>query len=245
MTSYGSPSPYDRGEDVNILPIALQHLTPNYISILGIGAVAAAVMSSMDSCLLSSASLFTNNIYKTLIRKQASDRELQWVIKISVTVAGVVGMGLAFLGNNVLTFWLLGTDVMYTLILPQLVCVLFFPVSNGYGALGGYILGVMLRLLSGEPLLHFPPAIHFPGCRLIDGVYVQHFPCRTLAMLVSLCANILISYVTSLLFEKGLLPKRWDILQVRTHSAPRGAVEKSNADNNQPAASDQLLDTTC
>ncbi|KAJ8337325.1 hypothetical protein SKAU_G00385450 [Synaphobranchus kaupii] len=127
MTNYGSPSPYHRGEAGKILPIALQHLTPNYISIIGIGAIAAAVMSSMDSCLLSCASLFTNNIYKTLIRKHASDRELQWVIKISVTVAGLVGMGLAFLGNNVLAFWVVGTDVMYSMVLPQLVCVLFFP----------------------------------------------------------------------------------------------------------------------
>ncbi|KAJ8337333.1 hypothetical protein SKAU_G00385530 [Synaphobranchus kaupii] len=240
MTSYSSPSPYDRGEAGKILPIALQHLTPNYIAIIGIGAVAAAVMSSMDSCLLGSASLFTNNIYKTLIRKQASDRELQWVIKISVTVVGLVGMGLAFLGNNALTFWMLGTDVMYCVMLPQLVCVLFFPVSNIYGAVGGYIAAVVLRLLSGEPLLHLPPAIHFPGCRLIDGVYVQHFPCRSLAMLFSLCAIVLISYVTSLLFEKGLLPKRWDVRQSRIYSTE----EKADADSKH-VASDILLDTIC
>ncbi|KAI1902028.1 hypothetical protein AGOR_G00040490 [Albula goreensis] len=246
MTSYGSPSPYDRGEAGKILPIALQHLTPSYISIMGIGAVAAAVMSSMDSCLLSAASLFTNNIYRTLIRKQASDREMQWVIKISVLVVGLVGMGLAFWGNNVLAFWVVGTDVMYTLILPQFICVLFFPISNTYGAVGGYIVGMTLRLMSGEPLLYLPPVIHFPGCRLIDGVYVQHFPCRTLAMLLSLCAIILISYATSLLFENGFLPKRWDVLQARTHSAPSGSAdEKGHVDDKHPAASDQLLDTSC
>ncbi|XP_056265000.1 high affinity choline transporter 1-like [Pseudoliparis swirei] len=246
-TAYGLPTPYERDQAGSILPIALQYLTPPYISVIGIGAVAAAVMSSMDSALLSSASMFSSNIYKNIFRKQASDCEMQWVIRISVVVVGLAGTALTFLDNSVLVFWLVGVDMSYTIMFPQLVCVLFFKISNGYGASLGYLMGIVLRLLSGEPLIGLPPAIRFPGCRMDqEGNLIQYFPFRTTIMIISLLSILLFSWLSSILFNKGLLAERWDVFKIKRKEKPTAAAEEERSDsgNEEVSTAKQLLDTT-
>ncbi|XP_070684212.1 high-affinity choline transporter 1-like [Pempheris klunzingeri] len=217
LTLYGSPSPYDRGEYSLVLPLTLQYLTPSYISIIGIGAVAAAVMSSTDSGLLSATSVFSSNIYKKVLRKQASDYEMRWVIRVTVVVVGLVGTSITFFTNSTLLLWILGADISYTLIFPHLVSVLFFKVTNGYGAMVGYITGLTVRIMLGENSVGLPVILHLPGCTLEDGVYIQKSPIRTISMLCTLVTVLFFSFVALFMFNHDLLPERWDIFQVKSN----------------------------
>lgn len=72
QTSFDLPTPYEQDKAGMILPISLQYLCPPYVSIAGIGAITAAVMSSIDSALLSASSLCARNIYKNILRKKVS-----------------------------------------------------------------------------------------------------------------------------------------------------------------------------
>lgn len=60
-----------------------------------LAAILAAIMSTADSQLLVSSSAFTDDFYKSLLRKDASEKELIWVGRLSVIALSVVATVLA------------------------------------------------------------------------------------------------------------------------------------------------------
>ncbi|KAJ3609376.1 hypothetical protein NHX12_023899 [Muraenolepis orangiensis] len=238
-----------RGDETIIFPIALNYLTPPYIAIIGIGAVAAAVMSSTDSALLSAATTFSINIYKNILRPQASQRELQWVIWAVVVLFGIMGTSLTTFKTGTLALLYIGVALTYIFMLPQLVCVLFFDVANGYGSIMGFLVSLVLRFLCGWPTLGIPTVLHLPGGSYEDGVFIQHFPVNTLCMLCSFACILLFSFLTALLFDKGIIPEAWDLLNFLKLPRKLPPMVASKEDNNQRLKeedpSEPMMNTSC
>ncbi|XP_070848718.1 high-affinity choline transporter 1-like [Chaetodon trifascialis] len=207
QTTYGSPSPYEQGKSGAILPITLQHLCPFYISLVGVGALTAAVMSSVDSALLSASSQLGRNIFKNIIYKQASENMIIVVVKVSVLLCGLMGTGLAMGTSSVHLFWIVSADVLYSMMTPQIICIFYLSQwVNHYGACSGFVVGLLLRALVGEPLIGLPEVLPLPWDKIQDDGYRYHlFPFRTAIMLISIGAILLVSRLAVWLSERGLL----------------------------------------
>lgn len=140
---------------------------------------------------------------------------MQWVIRITVVVVGVVGAALTSTSNSLMTLWFLALDLTYTLIFPHLISVLFFEMTNGYGGAAGCIFGLTFRILLGENRIGLPVLLCLPGCTLVDGVYTQKSPVRTVSMLFSFTTILVISRLAEFMFNHRLLPRRWDVFKVK------------------------------
>lgn len=140
---------------------------------------------------------------------------MQWVIRVTVVVVGLAGTSITFYTNSTLLLWILGADVSYTLMFPHLIAVLFFNVTNGYGALAGYIIGLLARILLGENTVGLPVVLCLPGCTMEDGLLVQKSPVRTVAMICTCVTILFFSFLAAFMFNHSLLPERWDIFKVK------------------------------
>uniref|UniRef100_A0A8D0B7U8 High affinity choline transporter 1 n=1 Tax=Salvator merianae TaxID=96440 RepID=A0A8D0B7U8_SALMN len=235
-TDYGDSDPKTEDEADMILPIVLQYLCPVYISFFGLGAVSAAVMSSADSSILSASSMFARNIYQLVFRQSASDKELIWVMRITIFVFGAAATAMALLAQSVYGLWYLSSDLVYIIIFPQFLCVLFIKGTNTYGAIAGYLFGFILRITGGEPYLHLQPLIFYPGWYEDGNLYFQRFPFKTLAMLTSFLTNIAVSYLAKYLFESGTLPPKLDFLD-----AVVARYSKENMDKTTLVKNDNIV----
>jgi len=131
---------------------------------------------------------------------------------VSIVVAAVCGTIMALKVDSIFGLSYLCADVIYVALFPQLLLVIHGPdYTNTYGSFTSFILGFLLRILSGEKLLYIPAMIEFP---LYDAVeQEQMFPFRTFIMIISLLVQVSVSVIAQFLFCNGYLPLEWDICQ--------------------------------
>ena len=124
-----------------------------------LAAIMAACISTADSQLLVASSSFTSDIYKPIIRKDASDREVLWIGRIVVIIVAVIafllasskGSGAQAIMNLVENAW----GCFGSAFGPTILLSLFWRRFNYAGAIAGVVTGaavdgLWLAFLSGS-----------------------------------------------------------------------------------------------
>lgn len=83
------------GSQKMVFVVLARRLFPAFGAGILMAAIMAASMSTADSQLLVASSSFTSDIYKPIIRKEASEKEIMWVGRIVVIIVAVVAYFIA------------------------------------------------------------------------------------------------------------------------------------------------------
>jgi high affinity choline transporter 7 len=174
------------------LPWVIAYLTPTTLAVIGLGAVAAAVMSSVDSSVLSASGMSVWNVYRPLFNPEVKPSRLAPLIQRSIWIVGTAATLIAFQVSSVYELWFLCSDFVYCLLFPALVAAFFDPKANAPGALAGFAVAAFLRFGGGDVTLGLPQYLPYPTGA--DGAII--FPFRTLAMFGGLATIFLVSRFT-------------------------------------------------
>lgn len=139
------------GLQKTVFIVAGRKYFPSFLSGILMAAIIAASMSTADSQLLVASSSFTEDIYKKVIRKDASEKELLWIGRLVVVIVSVVayfiasskGAGAQAIMDMVENAWgLFGAAFG-----PVVLLSLFWKRYNQQGAIAGIIAGAVVDIV--------------------------------------------------------------------------------------------------
>lgn len=118
-----------------------QLINPLFAGIL-LAAILAAIMSTADSQLLVASSSLTEDIYKTILRPGASDKELVWVSRTFVVIIAVIALFIGINPNssvlNLVAYAWAGFGATFG---PIVILSLYWKGISEHGALAGMLVG--------------------------------------------------------------------------------------------------------
>ena len=140
-------------QEETVFPVLATTLFPAFIAGILISGILASTMSTSDSQLLAASSVISKNFYQGIIKKDATDKQVLTVSKITVIVAALVGIIFALDENStvfgIVSYAWAGFGATFG---PLVILSLFWRRMNKWGALAGMIGGAATVIIWKELL---------------------------------------------------------------------------------------------
>ncbi|MBP5242336.1 MAG: hypothetical protein J6Z36_01430, partial [Clostridia bacterium] len=131
--------------------VARQIFSWGALAIIGgilISAIVAASMSTADSQLLAASAAFASDLYKTSIRKNASDKEMMRVSRIVVVSVAIIALLIALFGNDdIMGLVSAAWSIFGAAFGPSILLSLYWKRFNYKGCVAGVITGFVVSIL--------------------------------------------------------------------------------------------------
>ena len=165
----------------NIFILMTQSFFPPLLAGIVVSGILAASMSSADSYMLIVSSSLANDIYKDVIKKNASETHVFWVARITMLSVTVFGICVALFGNQsifrVVSYAWAGLGASFG---PLILFSLFWKRTNFAGALAGMITGGAMVVLWKNVIAKLHPVL---------SVY-ELLPAFIISCLVIVCVSL-------------------------------------------------------
>ncbi|MBT3219018.1 MAG: sodium:solute symporter family protein [Proteobacteria bacterium] len=158
---------------------SVMNLMPRGVALLVVGAIVAAIISTADSALHSTAASITRDLYHGIFRPEASDDDILRFSRRCIVVVGIVGLVIGLWVPFIIKVLVLGYTLTASGMLFPLFLGWFWRGANRAGAIAGMVMGVLVAaLLSCPPLTELGIPAVGPG------------------LLASLLAMVVVSLIT-------------------------------------------------
>lgn len=139
------PTQFLTGPDAESIFIVLaQIMLPSFVCGLVVSGIFAATMSSSSSYLLIAGSAISQNLYKGLVNKNATEAQSMFVSRVALTVILIFGIVIALDQNSsifqVVSYAWAGFGASFG---PLMLCSLYWRRTNKQGALAGMLVGAV------------------------------------------------------------------------------------------------------
>ncbi len=199
-------------------PFMVKEFLPVGFTGLVLAGLASAIMSTLSAITNSSATIFTLDLYKELIRPQAADKELHLVGRLSGTVIMLIGVGVALLLSQLpgITVFGIIQQTFFYMAAPIAACFLIgvlWKRATSSGALAAIILGFCVY----TPLARF---VIFPkvACLVPYDTFTHH---TFMVLLLSGLTLVVVSLMTRRKSDEELEGVIWSLKAMRISASER------------------------
>lgn len=174
-----------------LVSMAMKYLPPVLTAVF-IAALASALMSTSDSSMLAGATMFTQNIVKT-VKPDISDKTQLLLTRISLLVSGILSLVIALTASTIYKLAVLAnTCILVGMVAPYLIG-MYWKKANHAGALASFFTGITSWIILSVYYYGqtFEACVEDVECATWDAIYIASTPAFIISIVVFIAVSLL------------------------------------------------------